>query len=127
MQFTNTLLIVVCLALSAVSAKTKKYSLSGKRAEAGKYARRCEKDDRQSLIMDEEAEIKEIAKFMLSKNVHSAWIGGVTGTKYDGEFVLTVDAKKKGKYESHTITLVPANKTKYYSGEHFALCRRNDE
>lgn len=127
MQFTSILFVVVCVVAACVSAKPKKYSLSGKRVEAGKYARRCEKDERETLVMDEEAEIKEIAEFMLKYNVASAWIGGIAGTEYDGEVLLTIDAKKKGKYGSHWFTLVPANKAKHFAGEYFALCRRSDE
>lgn len=131
MQLVSILSVVACICLALVSAgkhsKTKVYSLSGKRVEAGKYARRCEKDEREVLIMDEDAEIKEVAKYLLSKNVGSAWIGGVVGTKYEGEFLLTVDAKKRGKYGSHFFTLVPANKVDGFYGKYFALCRKSDE
>lgn len=122
-----TLIAAVCMFSLLEAGKSKKYKLSGKRIEAGKYARRCEKDDLNVLVLDEAEEIKEVAQVLLKYNVPQVWIGGLRGLEYDGAFLLSVDAKKKGKYGSHTITLVPGNKLKDFSGEHFALCRRSEE
>lgn len=125
----NLFLVIIAAAmcmLSVLEAK-KKYKLSGKRIEAGKYARRCEKDDSSILVLDEANEIKDVAEVMLKNNIPSVWIGGIRGTEYDGAFLLSIDAKKKGKYGSHSFTLVPARKLKDFAGEYFALCRRSDE
>ena len=131
MNFSSTISLIVvtvaCMMSLSEAGKSKKYKLSGKRVEAGKYARRCEKDDVDVLVLDESSEVKEIAELLLKNNVGSAWIGGIDGTDYDGAFLLNVEAKRKGKYGSHSFTLVPANKMKQFSGEHFALCRRSDE
>jgi hypothetical protein len=128
MQFTALLsLAVVCLcAAVSVDAKKKEYKLSSKRIEAGKYARRCEKEEMSALVVDEE-EIKDVAEYLLKNNAPSVWIGGVRGIEYEGSFVLNVDAKKKGKYGSHTYTLVPTDKSKHFTQEYFALCRRASE
>ncbi len=117
----------MCLLSFSEAGKSKKYKLSGKRVEAGKYARRCEKDDLSILVLDEETEIKSVAAELLKHNIPSVWIGGIRGTEYDGAFLLSVEAKKKGKYGSHSFTLIPADKLKHFSGEHFALCRRSEE
>ena len=128
MKFTALLAaaIAVIVCISAVDAKKKEYKLSGKRIAAGKYAKRCEKDEQDFLAVDEE-EIKHVAEFLMKQNAPSVWIGGIKGVNYDGSFVLNVEAKKKGKYGSHTYTLVPTDKTKQYTQEHFALCRRNSD
>lgn len=116
--------VILCLAAVFEAKKDRKFKLSGKKIEAGKYARRCEKDDLDVLVLDEEAEIKAAAAHLLKFNAPSAWIGGIKGVEYDGAYLLSVEAKKKGKYGSHSFTLVPADKVKDYGKEYFALCRR---
>lgn len=123
-QFIYSVLVILCMAIGLDAAK--KYKLSGKKIEAGKYARRCEKDELEILNLNESKEIEEVAAYLLKNNVNSVWIAGIKGVEYDGEVLLNVEAKKKGKYGSHTFTLVPAKKVKKFSGEHFALCRRAD-
>ena len=116
--------VVLCMAAGLEAGK--KYKLSGKKVEAGKYARRCEKDEMEILVLNEQNEIEKVADYMLKNNVHSAWISGIKGSEYAGEVLLNVEAKKKGKYGSHTFTLVPAGKVKKFAGEYFALCRRSE-
>ena len=117
-------LVFLCLSVGLVTGR--RYTLSGKKIEAGKYSKRCEKDKSEILNLNEKVEIEEVATFLFKNNVNSAWIAGVKGIQYEGEVLLNVEAKRRGKYGSHTFTIIPADKVKHFPGEFFALCRRSN-
>lgn len=131
MQFNQLLFVflAVCLVFVADAKKSKgekKYKLSGKRIVAGKYEKRCGKDDLYTFELNDD-NVKIAAEYMIKNGVVSAWIGGISDMKVDGEILLNVQAKKRGKYEMHYFSIIPKDLVELYSGAHYALCSRSNE